>query len=45
MKRVPIVTNLKRNIYQILTKLILYENDAKLLKFKSNLGGLFRGIF
>ena len=33
MKRVPINTNFKRPIYQTI-KLILYENDVKLLKFK-----------
>ena len=33
MKRVPIITNFKRLIYQTLIKLILNENDAKLLKF------------
>ena len=32
MKRVPTVTNFKQPIYQ--TKLIFYENDVKLLKFK-----------
>ena len=35
MERVPIITNFKRPIYQKhLIKLILYENDVKLLKFK-----------
>ena len=34
MKTVPIITNFKQPIYQIFNKLILYENDAKHLKFK-----------
>ena len=34
MKGVPIITNFKRLIYQTFIKLILYENDVKLLKFK-----------
>ena len=34
MKGAPIITNFKRPIYQILIKLVLYENDVKLLKFK-----------
>ena len=34
MKIIPTVTNFKRPIYQTLIKLILYENDVKLLKFK-----------
>ena len=33
MKRVPIITNFKRPKRDII-KLILYENDVKLLKFK-----------
>ena len=35
MKRVPIITNFKRPIRH-LVKLILYENDVKLLKFKKS---------
>ena len=34
MKGVPIITNFKQPIYQTLIKLILYENDVKLLKFE-----------
>ena len=34
MKGVPIITNFKRLIYRHLIKLILYENDVKLLKSK-----------
>ena len=33
-KRVPIVPNLKRPSIKHLIKLIMYENDVKLLKFK-----------
>ena len=37
MKWVPIITNFKRPIRH-LVKLILYENDVKLLKFKTSPG-------
>ena len=33
MKGVPIITNFKRSIRHLI-KLILYENDVKLLEFK-----------
>ena len=33
MKRVPIIKNFKRLLIKHLIKLILYENDVKLLKF------------
>ena len=34
MKRVPIITNFKQPSIRRLIKLILHENDVKLLKFK-----------
>ena len=34
MKRVPIITNFIPPIHETLNKLMLYENDVKLLTFK-----------